>query len=86
MRTLKALGLRLGPGLVQVSLNVTDYRATPLYRIVELVRGMAASAGVGVVRSELIGCLPYEAVRDCATYYLGLRSAAMPPGQTASTR
>jgi glutamate formiminotransferase len=72
LRTLKALGLRLAPDLVQVSLNVTDYRATPLYRVVELIRELAAQAGVTVVRSELIGCLPYDAVRASARYYLGL--------------
>lgn len=72
LRTLKALGLRLAPDLVQVSLNVTDYRATPLYRVVELIRELAAQAGVPVVRSELIGCLPYDAVEASAQYYLGL--------------
>lgn len=72
LRTLKALGLRLAPDLVQVSLNVTDYRATPLYRVVELIRDLAAQAGVTVVRSELIGCLPYDAVEASARYYLGL--------------
>lgn len=74
LRTLKALGLRLGSDLVQVSLNVTDYRATPLYRIVELVRELADGAGVAVVRSELIGCLPYAAVEESARYYLGVQS------------
>jgi glutamate formiminotransferase len=74
LRTLKALGLRVGPGVVQVSLNVTDYRATPLYRIVELIREMAAQAGVAVLRSELIGCLPYDAVEASALYYLGISS------------
>lgn len=72
LRTLKALGLRLGPGLVQVSLNVTNYEATPLYRIVELIRELAKQAGVTVHRSELIGCLPYDAVRATARYYLGI--------------
>lgn len=72
LRTLKALGLRLGENLVQVSINVTDYRATPLYRIVELVRDAAAQAGVPVLRSELIGCLPYAAVEESARYYLGV--------------
>lgn len=71
MRTLKALGLRLGENLVQVSLNVTDYRATPLYRIVEVIRELASRAGVAVLRSELIGCLPYAAVEESARYYLG---------------
>jgi glutamate formiminotransferase len=72
LRTLKALGLRLGENLVQVSINVTDYRATPLYRITELVRELASQAGVTVIRSELIGCLPYAAVEETAKYYLGL--------------
>lgn len=78
LRTLKALGLRLGENLVQVSLNVTDYRATPLYRIVELVRELAAQAGVTVLRSELIGCLPYAAVEESARYYLGVSTMENP--------
>ena len=72
LRTLKALGLRLGPNLVQVSLNVTDFRATPLYRVVELVRELAAHAGVEIRRSELIGCLPFGAVQESAAYYMGI--------------
>jgi glutamate formiminotransferase len=70
LRTLKALGLRLSDDLVQISLNVTNYRATPLYRIVETIRAMARQAGTQVVRSELIGCLPFAAVEDSARYYL----------------
>ncbi len=75
LRTLRALGLRLNDNVVQVSLNVTDYRATPLYRVVELIRTLASQAGVAVLRSELIGCLPREAVESSALYYLG----AAPP-------
>ena len=70
LRTLKALGLPLRDDLVQISLNVTNYRATPLYRIVETIRAMARQAGTHVVRSELIGCLPFSAVEDSARYYL----------------
>ena len=72
LRTLKALGLRLGPDVVQVSLNVTNFRATPLYRVVEIVRLLAARCGVGIRRCELIGCLPLQAVRESAHYYLGI--------------
>jgi glutamate formiminotransferase len=78
LRTLKALGLRLAPDLVQVSLNVTDHRATPLYRVVELIRELAAQAGVTVLRSELIGCVPYDAVEASARYYLGLSQVENP--------
>jgi glutamate formiminotransferase / 5-formyltetrahydrofolate cyclo-ligase len=89
LRTLRALGLRRsdpstlrqaqrrpssGQAIVQVSLNVTDYCATPLYRIVELIRTLAAEDGVSVARSELVGCLPAAAVRETAAYYLGVTS------------
>ncbi len=71
LKTLRALGLRLSDDLVQVSLNVTRYDATPLYRIVELVRRLAAEDGVAIRKSELIGCLPRAAVESAARYYLG---------------
>ena len=71
LRTLRALGLRLGPGRVQVSFNLTDPDAVPLYRIVELVRRLAAEDGIAVVRSELIGLLPRRALEKTAAYYLG---------------
>lgn len=72
LRTLKALGLQLGPAVVQVSLNVTDYRATPLYRVVEVIRTLAAGEGVEILRSELIGCIPAAAVQAACAHYLGL--------------
>jgi len=72
LRTLRALGLRTGPGTVQVSLNVTMYHATPLYRVVETIRALAAERDVEVLGSELIGCLPLDAVTASADYYLGI--------------
>ena len=71
--TLRALGLRLGENVVQVSFNVTQYESTPLYRIVELVRRLAAAHGVAVATSELIGCIPRAAVESAARFYLGVR-------------
>ena len=70
-KSLKALGLPLGDTRVQISLNITDYRATPLYRVVEAIRTLAAREKVAVIRSELIGCLPMDAVTETAAYYLG---------------
>ncbi len=72
LRSLRALALPRVPGCVQVSLNVTDYRATPLYRIVELVARLAARHDVEVSGCELVGCLPWEAVEASAAYYLGV--------------
>lgn len=70
--TLRALAFRLQSGRVQVSFNVTNDHATPLYRIVELVDRLAERRGIAVVRGELIGCLPIAAVESAAAYYLGV--------------
>jgi glutamate formiminotransferase len=72
LRSLRALALPHGDQRVQVSLNVTDYVATPLYRVVELIRRLAAERGIEVLGSELIGCLPWAAVESAAAYYLGV--------------
>jgi glutamate formiminotransferase len=71
-RSLRALGLALDNDCVQVSLNVTCERATPLYLVVNVVRALAAERGVRVRRCELIGCIPCEAVRSAALYALGV--------------
>lgn len=76
LRTLRALGLPIGAGVVQVSLNVTCERATPLYLIVSVVRALAAERGVRVSRCELIGCVSREAVRSAALYALGVEEAS----------
>jgi len=72
LRSLRALGLPREEGCVQVSLNLTDYAATPLYRVVELIRHLAAERGINVLRCELVGCLPWAAVEASAAYYLGV--------------
>jgi len=69
LRTLKCLGLRLAPDRVQVSSNVTDVDAVPLYRVTELVRRAAAREGVAVLRSELIGLAPRRAIDRSARAY-----------------
>jgi len=69
LRTLKALGIRLGPGRVQVSFNITDPSATPIYLVTELVRGMAARVGVDIAGSELIGLVPQAALEISARAY-----------------
>lgn len=72
--TLRALGFARGKECVQVSLNITDYAATPLYRVVELVRNLAAQRGIQLLGCELVGCLPWAAVEASAAYYLGVSS------------
>jgi glutamate formiminotransferase / 5-formyltetrahydrofolate cyclo-ligase len=72
LRSLRALALARGPGCAQVSLNVTDYVATPLHRIVELIRLLASERAIELRGSELVGCLPWAAVEGAAAYYLGV--------------
>ncbi|MEO7203091.1 MAG: glutamate formiminotransferase, partial [Candidatus Tumulicola sp.] len=71
---LRALAFRMDDGRMQVSFNVTNVRSLALYRIVELVRRLAARRSIAVTRSELIGCLPRGGVERSAAYYLGVTS------------
>lgn len=57
-------------GIVQVSMNILDYRKTSIYRVFETVKFEARRYGVNVIGSEIIGSLPMEALTDCAAYYL----------------
>ncbi len=59
-------------GRVQVSMNLVDYRTTPLPRALELVREEARQLGVLVVQTELVGFMPFDAVEDAMRYYLQL--------------
>jgi glutamate formiminotransferase / formiminotetrahydrofolate cyclodeaminase len=71
LRYVKGLGL-LVDGLAQVSMNLTDYRKTPIARVVEMIRREASRHGVAVHHSELVGLIPQEALVDAAVWYLQL--------------
>ena len=78
LRYCKAIGIELKDrGIVQISMNMTDYTKTALYRAFELVRIEAARYGVTIVGSEVIGLLPMEALIDTAVYYLGIEDFSM---------
>jgi len=69
LRTLRALSIPLRNNRVQVSFNITDTTATPIERVTELVRTMAARAGVEIARTELIGLIPQAVVERAARVY-----------------
>lgn len=71
LRFVKAMGV-LVEGRAQVSMNLTNYRQTPIARVVELIRREAERYGVGIHHSELVGLLPQEALNDAAIWYLQL--------------
>ncbi len=73
LTNVRAIGLSLEErGCTQVSINVTDYTRTPLYRVLESVRTEARRYGVPVIESEIVGLLPMRALTDSASFYLQL--------------
>jgi glutamate formiminotransferase len=58
----KALGFALADrGLVQVSMNLTDYRVTNIWKVFTLIRDAAHARGVDVEASEIVGTIPLAA-------------------------
>jgi len=73
LRYCKAIGIDLAErGIVQVSMNMTNYQKTSLYQVMEMVKYEAEKYGVNITGSELIGLLPAQALFDTAEYYLKL--------------
>ncbi|NPA26953.1 MAG: glutamate formimidoyltransferase [Chloroflexi bacterium] len=71
LRYVKALGMKVR-GLAQVSMNLTNFRRTPIARVVELIRREAQRYGVTIHHSELVGLAPMDAFLDAARWYLQL--------------
>ncbi len=69
LRFVKALGMTVD-GRAQVSMNLTNFRKTPLSRVVETIRREAERYGVGIHNSELVGLIPQQAMIDTATWYI----------------
>jgi glutamate formiminotransferase/formiminotetrahydrofolate cyclodeaminase len=71
LRYVKGLGL-LVDGRAQVSMNLTNFRETPIARVVEFIRREAQRYGVGIHHSELVGLIPQDALTDAAVWYTQL--------------
>ncbi|MCX6056804.1 MAG: glutamate formimidoyltransferase [Chloroflexi bacterium] len=71
LRYVKGLGL-LVDGRAQVSMNLTNFRETPIARVVEIIRREAERYGVGIHHSELVGLIPQDALVDAAVWYTQL--------------
>jgi len=71
----KALGFEIRErNRAQVSMNLTDYRVTPIHRALEAVRREAQRFGVAIEESEVVGLVPEDALFDAAEYYLQLHA------------
>ncbi len=71
----KAMGVRLeARNIAQVSINMTDYRRTPLFQVFDAVCAEAERLGVTVVGSEIVGLLPAAALANCSEQLLRLEN------------
>ncbi len=71
----KALGFELKDrGIVQVSMNMTNFHMSQLFKAYELVRLFAERYGVPVAGSEIVGLTPMDALVDSAEFYLRLEN------------
>jgi len=71
LRFVKGLGM-LVDGRAQVSMNLTNYRETPVARVIEIIRREAARYGTAIHHCELVGLIPQEALVDAAVWYTQL--------------
>ena len=70
-RFVRGMGFALeDKGMVQVSMNLTNYTRTPIHRVLETVRSEAARYGVAVAGTELIGSVPLGALEEVVRFYL----------------
>jgi len=73
LRYVKAMGVKVEDrNLAQVSMNLTNYEKTPIFRVFEMVRREAERYGVGVLESEIVGLVPSAALVSTAEFYLQL--------------
>jgi glutamate formiminotransferase len=72
-RFVKAMGVALADrGIVQVSMNLTNFEKTPIFRVFETVKREAAAHGVAILESEIVGLVPSAALNRAAEFYLQL--------------
>ena len=75
LECVKAMGVLLEDrNVAQVSINMTNFHKTPLYRVVELTKAEAARWGVHVIGTEIVGLTPMQALADSAEYYLQIEN------------
>jgi len=74
-RYVKAMPVALADrGQVQVSINMTNFKKSPLHRVFECVKSEAERHGVAIVGSEIVGLTPAEALIMTAEHYLRLEN------------
>ena len=54
----------------QVSLNLTNYRVAAMHDVLDAARGLAHERGMLVTGSEVVGVVPFDAMRESGRHYL----------------
>jgi glutamate formiminotransferase/formiminotetrahydrofolate cyclodeaminase len=54
----------------QISMNLTNYKVSPPHEVLEAARDEARKRGMGITGSELVGLIPFEALRQSGDFYL----------------
>jgi len=73
LKNVKSIGFVDGDR-TQISMNLVDLKATPIYRVFALLRAEAQRYGAMVEEGEIVGLIPEKALTDSALYYLQLNS------------
>ena len=65
----------------QISMNLTNYKISPIHKIFEAACKEAEKRGLRVTGSEIVGLIPYKAIEEAGKYYLKKmgKSSGMPP-------
>lgn len=75
LRYCRAIALPLEEkGMVQVSMNLTNFEKTPIPVVYDLIKSLADSYGVGIAEAELVGPLPLVALEEVVRHCLRVRS------------
>ena len=70
LKAVKAMGVLLeAHGIAQVSINLLNYHVTPPHVAFEEVKKEAATLGIGVTGSEIVGLTPMEALVMAGKFY-----------------
>jgi glutamate formiminotransferase len=74
LKHVKALGFETDrEDVMQVSMNLVNYRETPVFTVFDAVKSLADEHGVPVMGSEVIGLIPEDALVDSAEHYLKIQ-------------
>jgi glutamate formiminotransferase/formiminotetrahydrofolate cyclodeaminase len=71
LKEVKAIGWYIEQyGVAQISINLTNYHVTPLFKLFETCSQEASKLGLRITGSELVGLIPKDAIVESGKYFL----------------